>query len=97
MKSATQLTLNLTSAASVVAIPQPGGGLLLKPGKILVEGSVADAAKALGLDRKMIYALIEDGEITAWKPRKCASNCHWRIEMASVYEYRSRRRQEYLI
>ncbi|WP_009960362.1 hypothetical protein [Verrucomicrobium spinosum] len=86
-----QLLLGFTSSITVKVTPHPGGGVLVTPGKVLVEGSVSDAAKALGLPNKqLVYLLIEEKEIHAWKPNARAKNGKYRVNMASVYALKAK-------
>lgn len=90
-----QLTLNLTTSAGVVAVKQPGGAVLLKPGEVKLKGTVRDAMKTLGAaNPDVIYQLIRDKEIKAIKLRDTAPNCKWQIDMLSVYDLKERREAE---
>lgn len=81
-----QMLLNLVASGSVVSVPQPGGAMLFKPGKIQLEGSVSEVMQVLGLrDRKDVYRLIEEKRIHAWKKNDGAENGKWTILMDSVY------------
>lgn len=85
------ISTSVSVVAPVTAIPQPDGAILLRPGKLQVEGSVSDAAKALGQSRTMVLRLIHTGRIQAYKPNQASSkNCKWRIKMTTVYALKSR-------
>jgi hypothetical protein len=88
---AEQLTLNFTASAGVTVTTLASGEVRLKPGKIIAQGSVRQAARILGVPMMTIYRLIEDGDIDAWKPRNTAANCKYVVNMTSVYDLRRKR------
>jgi len=86
-----QLTFKFTATAGVTVIRLSSGEVHLKPDKILLRGSVRQAAKILGGSVMTVYRLIEDGEIRAWKPRNTSPNCKYVVDMTTVYELQERR------
>lgn len=67
-----------------------GSRLRTQSGKTLERwGSVRDAGRVLwGYDKKVIYTLIEAGEVVAHK--RPGRNCKWRVDMLSVWDYKQR-------
>ncbi len=54
-------------------------------------GSVSKARRMLdNCDRKVIYSLIELGALRAYKLNPEAKNCHWRIDLLSVWDHKQK-------
>lgn len=88
-------SVSISSAVTATVHHQPGGAILVKPGKVMLEGSVSDAKKALGLpNAKLVIRLIQDGEIDANKPRKTSPNCKYRVNMLTVYALKEKWEKE---
>lgn len=72
----------------------PDGSMTLTPRRYVPtrEISVREASQLLnGLDREEIYTLIKAGSIIAWRPEK--PRAKFRIDAASVLEYKARRQK----
>ena len=76
--------------------PMADGSLVVRPRRLCTgqEIGARRAAEMLGFrDRETISRLVEAGEIQGWKPEAKRGNAKWRIDLASVLEYKERRRQ----
>jgi len=78
-----QLNLPITSWEELGSVRSAGGRRLRR------WGSVKEAGRMLwGYSKATVYVLIEAGEIKAVK--RGARNCHWRVDLVSVWEYKTR-------
>lgn len=88
-QSAFDFALQVGAAPGVRAVRQPDGGVTLKPGKLEIQGSVRQAARIMGVSRKTVLRMIEDGSVRAWKPRQSgAANCKFVVDLTSVYAHK---------
>jgi len=93
-----QLALHFNVSQGVKMDRLPDGSVHLKPGKMMVEGTVRDACRMLGgISTHRVRILIQTGEIKAWKPmgRRARrdgkpANTKLIVNMLSVEAYRRR-------
>ena len=74
--------------------PSSDGSFVVRPRRLCTgqEVAVQRVCKLLGFrDRESVYRLIDQGELTAWKPDSQRGNGKWRIDLQSVLEYKARR------
>ena len=88
MSKPRQLEMHLGAMVTTVVTRTPDG-VLVRPGKVQVTGGVKDAAAALGVSHDVIYELIAEGHIVAFKPNP-VKNGKYRVLMSSVYAHKER-------
>ncbi len=79
---------------SVIQVPQPGGGVLVKPGEALADDFVGttEAARMTGMSPRWVIRHCELGTFkTAFKPGD-RPRAQWRVSRAEVITFISKRR-----
>lgn len=85
-----ELPLRICASPAVRVVRRADGVTELRPHAPQIEGTVQDACRILGgVGKKVVYGLIEEGLIRAYKPAAGgAINRHWRVLMETVWEYK---------
>lgn len=95
--SQAELPLFATATCTVRQVPQPGGGMLLVPGKVLVKQreewiSCEEASKVLGMPLRTVQWYVQHGYFKgAWQMVRGGT---WRLPKKEVLAARGRAQEE---